>query len=253
MTRRSIRALAAALAGLAAAATAAAVLHLGTARAAEPGAPVPGPAPATGPERTIRVSGEGQVRVRPDVAVIFAGVEGTGKDLARVSADVALQVRKLLAALEKAGVAEKDVQTTRHDINLERPWVDGKQGPITGYTVVDELKVTVRDLAKLPVLLERVVAAGANSLRGLSFQKDDPAPERARALAEAVTAARAKAEVIAKAAGVALGPVLQASEAQGGGPIVPMVRMSMAKADGAPVAPGEVEVGAQVEVVFGIR
>ena len=165
---------------------------------AQPGAPV----------RTIHVSGEAHVSVRPDVAVVFAGVTATGKDLA----------------------------------------------PVTGYTVVDEARVTVRDLAKVGPVLDRVLAAGSNTLRSLSFEKDDPTPEQARALAAAYASARAKAEALARAAGVTLGEVVTVSA---GGQVrpFPMVRSAMAmdKAAGAPVSPGEVEIGASVDVTFAIR
>ncbi len=206
-------------------------------------------------ERTLRVNGEGRVMVRPDVAIVLAGVEATGKTLAPAVADASAKMRRMLDALAKAGVAEKDVQTTRHDVQVERPWVDGKPREITGYTVVDEVRVTVRDLAKLGQILERVVAAGSNSLRGLTFERDDPAPERQQALARAVVAARGKAEAMAKAAGVALGEVVAIDES-GAAPPIPLMKYraeAMVASDGAPVTPGELEISASVSVTFAIR
>jgi uncharacterized protein YggE len=197
--------------------------------------------------------GEGEVSVRPDVAVVMAGVEAEGKDLAALTAQVDAQTRKVLAALAAAGVAERDVLTTRHDLQVNRPWRDGVQGPISGYTVVQEVRVTVRDVAKLGGVLDRVLAAGANALRGLSFEKENPAPERAAALAAAVAAARVKAEAVAKAAGVQLGEVLSVSESAVAQPL-PNVRMALAR-EGAGAAPaaGDVRIPAAVEVVFAIR
>jgi uncharacterized protein len=216
-------------------------------------AQLPAREPAPWP-RTIRATGDAHVSVRPDVAVVMAGVQVTGKDLKKAAADAAAQTREVLAALRKEGIAEKDVQTTRHDIEVERPWENGRPGPITGYTVSDELRVTVREVGKVGAVLDRVVAAGSNLLRGLSFQKDDPAPERARALALAVANARTKAEAMAKAAGVQLGEVVAVSESGGPGPIVPMeARYTAARQQSAPVSPGEVEVAASAEVVFAIR
>jgi uncharacterized protein len=214
--------------------------------------PQPRPPPAAVVQRTLRVTGEGEVSVRPDVAVVTAGVEAEGKDLAAVTADVNAQMRKVLAALGQVGVAEKDVLTTRHDIQVNRPWRDGVQGPISGYTVAQEVRVTVRDLTKLGAVLDRVVAAGANALRGLSFEKESPVPERAAALAAAVRAAKVKAEAVAKAAGVQLGEVLTVSETATVQPF-PNVRMAMAQdAGGAAPSAGDVRISAAVEVVFGI-
>jgi len=205
--------------------------------------------------RTIRVSGDAHVMVRPDVAVLFTGVEATGKDLARVTKDASAQMRRVLGALAGAGVPEKDVQTTRHDVRVERPWEKGRLGPITGYTVADEVRVTVRDLDKLGAVMERVLAAGSNSLRSLSFERDEPTPERARALAQAFGVARVKAEALAKSAGVTLGEVLSVSESVQQGPVVPLFRARMVSEEsgGAPVSAGELEIAGAVEVTFGIR
>jgi hypothetical protein len=206
-------------------------------------------------ERMLRVSGEGRVTVRPDVAIVLAGVEATGKTLAPTVADASAKMRRMLDALAKVGVAEKDVQTTRHDVQVERPWVDGKPREITGYTVVDEVRVTVRDLAKLGQVLERVVVAGSNSLRGLTFERDDPAPERQQALARAVAAAGGKAEAMAKAAGVALGEVVAIDES-GAAPPIPLMKHragALVASDGVPVTPGELEISASVSVTYAIR
>ncbi|HEY6911200.1 MAG TPA: SIMPL domain-containing protein [Myxococcales bacterium] len=202
--------------------------------------------------RTIRASGDARVLVRPDVAVVTAGVQVTGPDLKKAAAEVAAQTKAVLAALRKEGVADKDIQTTRHEIAVERPWDNGRPGPITGYTVSDELRVTVRDVDRAGAVLDRVVAAGSNVLRGLTFQKDDPTPERARALALAIGNARAKAEAMARAAGVQLGEVVAVSESGGPGPIVPYATMA-AGTRAAPISPGEVEVAASAELIFAIR
>ena len=214
-------------------------------------APLPAPGGPPWP-RTIRAGGDAHVSVRPDVAVVMAGVQVTGPDLKKASAEVAAQTRAVLAALRKEGVPDKDIQTVRHEIAVERPWDNGRPGPITGYTVSDELRVTVREMERVGAVLDRVVAAGSNLLRGLTFQKDDPTPERARALALAIGNARAKAEAMAKAAGVQLGEVVAVSESGGGpGPIVPVA--GLMRSGSAPVSPGEVEVAASAELIFSIR
>jgi uncharacterized protein YggE len=218
-----------------------------------PGSALAQQPPAAAP-RVIRVSGEARVRLPPDVALLFAGVESTGKDLARVTKEAAEQMRRVLAAVADAGVAEKDVQTTRHDVRVERPWENGRPGPITGFMVSDEARVTVRDLSRLGSVLERVTAAGSNSLRGLSFQKEDPTPERARALAQAYGSALLKAEALARAAGVELGPLVSVSETVEGS-AVPMLRTARIEGQGGgtPISPGEVEIGGTVEVTFAIH
>ncbi len=218
-------------------------------------AQAPPPVPAQGTvARVIRITGDARIRVSPDVAVLFAGVESTDRDLARVTKEAAEQMRRVLDAIAGAGVPGADIQTTRHDIRVERPWENGRPGPITGYTVADEARVTVRDLSKLGRIIERLTAAGSNSLRGVSFEKEDPTPERARALALAYSSARTKADALARAAGVRLGSVVSLSE-EAHGTVVPTFTTAQleARAAGAPVSPGEVEISGVVEAVFALE
>ncbi len=231
-------------------------LSAALARAAPIPAPPPAPEPlarAPWPTRLVRVSGEGKVAVAPDVAYVVAGVETTGKVLAPAVADAAARMRRVLDAVAKAGVAERDVQTTRHDVQVERPWVNGKQGDVTGYTVADEVRIRVRDLAKLGAVLDRVVAAGSNTVRGLTFEREDPAPARADALARAVAEARVKAEAMAKAAGVTLGEPIAIEEAGEARPIPVREGFVAARAAAAPVATGTLDVTAEVTVTFAVR
>jgi uncharacterized protein YggE len=210
------------------------------------------------PPRTLRVSGEARVSVKPDVARVTAGVLVTGKDIQKAVADAQARMKAVLDELARLGIEAKDVRTSQYQLSADRPWVEGRQLPIQGYTVTNSARVTVRSLDKLPLLLSRLTAVGGNAIDALEFEKEELGPARNEALALAVGAARARAEVVAKAAGVALGEVLTV-DAQPGRPIQPfaanvMGRMEMAKAGGeAPVAAGEIEVDGTVEIVFAIR
>jgi uncharacterized protein YggE len=232
------------------------VAALAAATSARAAVPPPEAAPHVVPAaRVLRVAGDGRASVKPDVAVVLAGVEVNGKVLAPAVAEASSRMRRVLDAVAKLGVAERDVQTTRHEVQVERPWVEGRPGDITGYTVSDEVRIRVRDLSKLGAVLDRVVQAGSNAVRGLTFERDDPTPARAEALARAIAAARAKAESMARAAGVALAEVIAVEE--GGGvrpfPVVRADAMRAVSAEGAPVAPGELEVSADVSLTFAIR
>jgi uncharacterized protein YggE len=224
------------------------------AAAQAPGTEVrPPPAPGASP-RTLRVSATGRVSVKPDVAVVRTGVRVTAKDAAKASADANARMKTLLAELARLGVAEKDVQTSEFSLVAERPWDNGKQLPVQGYTAANTVTVKVRKLDGLPALLGRLPAVGANAVDGVQFTKDELGPSRDEALTLAVQAARARAEAVAKAAGVKLGEVISI-EVEGGAQPVPMMAMAM-KAQGtedAAVAPGELDVNAGVDMTFAIR
>jgi uncharacterized protein YggE len=221
-----------------------------------PGTP-PGPGmPLPRPPRTISVSGEGKVSVAPDSASFTVGVEATAKTVAAASAEVNGKMKAVLDAVARAGVAAKDVRTVRYDVTVDRPWKDGKQQPIAGYRVATAADVKVRDLSRLGPILDAATAAGSNQVSALRMERLDPKPQQLEALALAYANAREKARAIAVAAAVELGELVHVSE--GGASLRPMAGPMMARsmaadAAPAPVAEGELEYGARVEVVFAVR
>jgi uncharacterized protein YggE len=216
----------------------------------------PGPGMPPRPPRTLSVSGEGRVSVAPDAASFTVGVEATARTVAAASAEVNGKMKAVLDAVARAGVAAKDVRTVRYDVTIDRPWKDGKQQPIAGYRVATAADVKVRELPRLGPILDAVTAAGSNQVSALRMERLDPKPQQLEALAQAYANAREKARAIAAAAAVELGELLHVSE--GGGSPRPMAGPMMARsmaadAAPAPVAEGELEYGARVEVVFAVR
>ncbi len=231
------------------------VLLAPAAAIAQAAAPGPGAGP---PQRAIRVSGEGKVYVAPDVARVLVGAVTTGKDLGKVTQDAAAVARKVAAELSKAGIASRDVRTVRHDVQVERPWnaSTGRAGAISGYTVTDQVQVTVRDLDKLGAVLDQVTRAGGNTIDQLSMEKEELGPDRARALALAYAAARTKAEAIARAAGVTLGEVIDVQEGFSQRGPIPLMANRVALSESAPATPvaaGDLEVTGTVTATFAIR
>ena len=210
--------------------------------------------PALSAARTVHASGEGRVLAAPDVARVTVGVQAQEPTVSRANADATARMKKVLAALEKAGVATKDIRTVRYNVDVQRSFQGPNAGTVIGYSVVNQVQVTVRELPRLGAVLEQVVAAGANDVGGISLEKEDTSAERARALERAMADARAKATVLAKAAGATLGEAVVVSEG-GRGPIVPMGPMMRTAAAAAevPVSSGELEIVAAVDVTFALR
>ncbi len=214
-----------------------------------------GPAVPSRPPRTVAVSGEGRVAVAPDAASCSVGVDALGKTVAAATTEATSRMKAVLDALARAGVAAKDVRTTRYDVSIERPWEKGKPGPVTSYRVSTSAEVKVRDLAKLGSVLEQVTAAGSNQVGALRMERLDPRPQQLEALALAYANAREKAKALAVAAGADLGEPIQVSEGGAGPRPMPvmMARAAMADAAPVPVAEGVLEYAARVEVVFALR
>ena len=160
---------------------------------------------------------------------------------------------EVLAAIEQAGIAQRDVQTS--SVDLSPRWDHSQNGrPIlSGYVASNTLSVRVRALDGLGGLLDAVVGTGANTMNGLTFTVAEPRPLEDEARALAVRDARAKAELLAQAAGVTLGQVVNISEAGSAMPPSPLMRTAaMEQSMAVPIAAGEVEYRVSVDAVFEI-
>lgn len=205
-------------------------------------------------ERTISVTGRGEVAAAPDMAVIALGVVEEA-DTARAAMDAAsASAAAMLARLREIGIAERDIQTS--ELRLSPVWStpkEGQQRQIVGFQAANQLTLRVRDLSGLGAVLDAVVSDGANRFGGLRFTMADPAPLMEDARRRAVEDATARARTLAQAAGVPLGRVVTISEHGGGGPRPVMMEAARSDMAGAPpVAPGEIELSVEVSMVFGI-
>ncbi len=205
--------------------------------------------------RTITVGGEGEVQVVPDLARVVFNVETTHAELARAQAENASRLAAVIARLTALGVAERDLQTSGYAVQPQHDY--NRQGRLIGYQVLNGVRATVRDLARLPELLDAAVAAGANLVHGIQFDVSDKEDALRRAREAAVRDARSKAEQYAALTGVRLGPPVTIAEAAHGAPPVYAARvMSMAMAEHAPptpVEPGEQTIRLSVQITYEIR
>lgn len=203
--------------------------------------------------RRIVVTGDASAEAAPDRASFTAGVQAEARGARDALTAASTAMTQVLAALEAAGVAKADLQTS--ELSVDPVWDDGdggqRQPQVRGYMASNLVTVRSRDLAALGALIDAASEAGANRFMGLSFTLADPAAQEAEARAAAVAEARARAEQLASAAGVRLGPVLSITEQGGAGPMPMFARAEAMPAP--PVAPGSVGVTVSVEVVYGIE
>lgn len=204
--------------------------------------------------RRITVSGEARVEAVPDMARITLGVSYEARE-ARAAVDaVSRAMAQSLEQLAALGIEARDIQTlglTLYPVQSDRSYSGSGPEKISGFHAANTVIVRVRDLEALGGVLDGVLEAGANQFGGLSFGVQDPAPLIAEARRQAVADARARAELLAEAAGVTLGPVLTIAD-QGAGMGGGLEMMAARRGGSAPVAPGEISVTASVSVVFAI-
>ena len=197
---------------------------------------------------TVTVAGSGTISATPDQAEITIGVVTQAATAAPALAANSQAMERLLQSLGNLGIGPRDIQTTNISVAPQRRAPKEGQPPeITGYEVSNQVRVKVRDLARLGQVLDRQVSQGANLVYGIHFGLQEPAPLLDEARKRAMADARRRADLYAAAAGLKVGRVLSVQEA-GVTPPGPAPRMAMSAA--VPVAPGEQEIQATVTVTF---
>jgi len=207
--------------------------------------------------RTITVNGMGKAGSSPDMATINSGVLSVSK-----TAQQALQtnnklMEQLMGILKSKNIADNDIQTSGFSVYPEyyrdpSPRGTTKANQISGYRVSNNVSVKVRDLKRLGEVLDSLVQGGSNQISGVQFSIANAEEVQNDARKKAVVDARARAELYATATGTKVGKVISISEQVIQSPRpMPQMRMAMAEAaSSVPIASGEQEVTATVNVMY---
>lgn len=216
----------------------------------------------TSPEQshTIAVTGSGVAYGKPDIAVAQIGVESRDADPARAVSDANEKMDAILSAIKSLGVDDQDMQTTNFSVFAQQdtdPDTGRPKGTYT-YVVNNTLSVTVRDLSKVGDVLGKAVNAGANSINSVAFTLSDSAALESEARDKAMADAKARAEQLAKAAGVMLDKPMNINEYTSG-PIPYAADYKAAPALGlggggpVPVSTGQIQINLQVSITYLIK
>jgi uncharacterized protein len=201
----------------------------------------------------LEVQARGESRVVPDIAIISTGVVTQSTDAATAMRDNAAKMARMIAALKKAGVADKDVQTQAISLSPQYRYRDNEAPLITGYQASNMLSVQFRDIGKSGAILDVLVKEGANQINGptLSVEKPETALDEARV--KALKMLQARAALYAKAAGMKVKRIITLSETSDySAPMPVMVRaeMSMDASAKSSISPGEQSLGVTLSAVF---
>jgi uncharacterized protein YggE len=197
-------------------------------------------------DQTLTVTGVGTVKAVPDEAQMSFGVESraaTARAAVSANGDAA---RKIVNALRQAGARELASESVS-----VYPITD-ENGAITGYSASNTVSA-LADIADAPGVIDAAVEAGANQVSGPGLSSSNAEELYRQALAKAVDEARARAEVLARAAGRSLGEITAIVE---GGASLPEPLYREA-ADSAlastPLVPGQQETTATISVTYSLR
>jgi len=205
----------------------------------------------------LSVSAEGKSEARPDLATINLGVTTEGQTAQAALQENARRMAALTQALRRAGIAERDIQTSNVSVYPQQQYVEGQQPRITGYQANNTVTAKVRNIDNTGRVIDAAVAAGGNTINGVSFSHADPDAQLDVARRNAIAEARRRAELYANALGMRVARIVAVSEGGGYSPPVPMPMERFAARDAAvastPIAPGQIETTVSVNVTFELR
>ena len=201
----------------------------------------------------ITVSGMGAVNAKPDIAYISIGYTNQNADSKTAQSLNNAQMEKIIAAVKSLNIADKDIQTTQFSMYPQTDYNNNNR--ITGYSVTNMIRVTVRKLDQAGDVVDKAIDAGANAGGDIQFAIADPSPYYEQAMGLAIENANAKASAIADAIHVTIGKPSEITEMgsmytpvlYGNANAVPMADRA---GSGTPVQSGDLSVSANIQVVF---
>ena len=211
--------------------------------------------PITGTRLDITAIGE--VTRVPDVAVISAGVVTRQPAASAAIQENSSRMERVLAALKRAGVADRDVQTSSLNLSPEYRYQENQPPQLVGYSASNQVSIRFRDIRNSGKILDALVAEGANQINGPSLTVDKPELALDEARRQAIANGRARAELYARALGKHVARVVSVSEGGGSYPVPPpmpvMMEARMAGAADTKVVPGEQKLQVGVSMVFDLQ
>ena len=232
---------------------------LALASAALPSGTAAQPAPAQPAAGTrLDISATGEVTRVPDVAVISAGVVTRAVTATAAIAENAARMERVRAALKRAGMTERDIQTSSVNLNPDYVYAERQPPRLSGYQATNTVNVRFRDIRSSGRILDALVAEGANQISGPSLTIDKPEAALDEARTRALAAGRARAELYARSLGMRVVRLLSVSE--GGGyqvpPPIPYGRGAVAQEASAArtdIVPGEQQLQVAVQMSFELQ
>jgi len=203
----------------------------------------------------LDISATGEATRVPDVAIISSGVVTQAATATDALGQNSARMERVRAALRRAGVADRDIQTASISLQPQYKYVENQAPILTGYQASNQLSVKYRDIRNSGKILDALVAEGANQINGPNLTIDHPEAALDEARAKAIAVGRARADLYARSLGMRVARVISVSESGGYAvppPMPPMIRAQMAEAKTS-IDPGEQQLQVSVAMSFELQ
>jgi uncharacterized protein YggE len=203
----------------------------------------------------LDISATGEATRVPDIAIISAGVVTRSATATAALEQNAARMDRVRAALTRAGIADRDIQTSNISLNPEYRYVENQPPQLVGYTASNQVSVRFRDIRNTGKILDALVAQGANQINGPNLTIDKPEAALDEARAKALAVGRARAELYARSLGMRVTRLMSVSESGGAYPPPPMPVMMEARAAGnfTKIDPGEQKLQVTLGMTFELQ
>ncbi|MEM9741396.1 MAG: SIMPL domain-containing protein [Pseudomonadota bacterium] len=200
----------------------------------------------------IALSGVGEIAVEPDLARIRLQVTRDGRDVVALKREVDSVTADVLALARSVGLAAKDVTAAAMNVAPNRRY-SSQKAVLDGVIVSRDLQLRVRDLDRLPELVNRTLKLGINGVNSIELDSSRREALEHEALALAIADARAETKRVAAGFEVRLGTVQRVDvDAHSATPRLARIAIESADA-GQAFAPGEIVIRRRVQVRFAIE
>ncbi|MDR1394462.1 MAG: SIMPL domain-containing protein [Bifidobacteriaceae bacterium] len=164
-------------------------------------------------DRTITVKGIGRVTTAPDLIAMTFDISDTEPEYDQAMETITLRAASLRAAITAAGLPASELKTVRLgvDTKFESYDSDISYGErFVGYTCGHRMSLEFPlDMRTLSYVIAAISSTDANPEFGIRFTVKDPDAVAEKLLAEAMADATVKAQTLARAARLKLGPIQQ--------------------------------------------
>jgi uncharacterized protein YggE len=205
----------------------------------------------------LDLSVSGEVTRIPDLANISAGVVTKAATASAALQENATRMDRVIAALKRAGIADRDIQTSSINLNPEYRYTENQPPQLSGYSASNQVTVRFRDIRSSGKVLDALVSEGANQISGPNMTIEHPEAALDEARAQAIANGRARADIYARSLGMRVVRVVSVSESGGyyAPPPPPPPSPMMASAERAytKIEPGEQKLQVNLSMVFELQ
>jgi uncharacterized protein YggE len=155
-------------------------------------------------DHTIKVSGDSEVKVVPDKAVIIIGVETLNKSMAEAKKQNDKQVKDIAEIAAHFGILPDEIGTDYINANPQYDYLEHEKR-FLGYRIRRPITVTLGDVSKFDSLMTDLLESGVTEIQNVQFQTTELRKYKDQARSMAIKAAFEKAQALASELGLKIG------------------------------------------------